>query len=139
MNVNVATTIFSEIIPALFRRFFPDDPNKLLLANMVEVISNSTKVMQSRCIEDEESHLKCAYGFYLEEQTDANMKVVRMLRDMDYWTTEGPGPKGSGPKLKTNYLHFPDGAELAVSGIHQLHVDVKVISFSFLKRLVCGS
>ena len=139
MNVNVATTIFSEIIPALFRRFFPDDPNKLLLAEMVEVISDATKVMQSRCIEDEESHLKCAYGFYMDEQSDALMKVIRMLKDMDYFTTEGPGPKGIGPKLKTNYLHFPDGAELTVSSIHQLHVDVKVISFSFLKRLVCGS
>ena len=48
MNVKVATTIISNTSAALFRRFFPNDPNKLALAELIELASEAFKVMQSR-------------------------------------------------------------------------------------------
>ena len=60
-NVSVACTILSLTNAALFERYFPNDPQKLALANLLRVAAEAFKVFQSRVIEDEDDRLKCAY------------------------------------------------------------------------------
>ena len=60
-NVSVACTILSLTNAALFERYFPNDPEKLALANLLRVAAEAFKVFQSRVIEDEDDRLKCAY------------------------------------------------------------------------------
>ena len=60
-TVSVACTILSLTNAALFERYFPNDPEKLALANLLRVAAEAFKVLQSRVIEDEDDRLKCAY------------------------------------------------------------------------------
>ena len=126
MNVKVATTIISDTSAALFRRFFPNDQNKLALADLVEIAALAFKVMQSRCIEDDKDRMKCAFGFYLPEQQAILAKFVSMVTNIKWYSLEGPGPKGHGPTHKSNYMHFPYGAKLDMNSVQELHVDLKV-------------
>lgn len=135
MNVKVATTIISDTSAALFRRFFAQDPNKLALAELVETAALAFKVMQSRCIEHDKDRMKCAFGFHLPEQQAILTKFVSMVTSIKWYSLEGPGPKGRGPTHKSNYLHFPYGAKIAVSSVQELHVDLKVC-ISLLKMKV---
>ena len=60
-TVSVACTILSLTNAALFERYFPNDPQKLALANLLRIAAEAFKVLQSRVIEDENDRLKCAY------------------------------------------------------------------------------
>jgi len=140
MNVSVATTIMSNTVAALFRRFFSNDPNKMALAYLVDLTANALKIMQSRSIEHDKDWLKCAYGFYLTEQQDILSKFVNLIVNIKWYSLEGPGISSGtaskilvhrGPKHKTNYLHFPYGIKLAVSCIRELYVDMKVCQLKY--------
>ena len=131
MNVRVATTIISNTSAALFRRFFPQDENKLALADLIETAAEAFKIMQSRCIEHDTDKMKCAFGFYLPQQQAILSKFVTMVTNIKWYSLEGPGPKGRGPTHKTNYMHFPCGAKLAFNSVQELHIDLKVCIISF--------
>ena len=127
MDVNVALTILSETNAALFERFFPGDPQKFALADLVRTTAHAFKVMQSRKIEDKKDRLRCALRFYLDEQIQVLDKFVDMITKIKWYSKEGPSPgKGRGPKFWSNYFYFPQGAKLAVSSVKQLHTDLEV-------------
>ena len=129
MDASVMCTIFSITTAGCFRRFFPNDPGKLALADLIDITVNARKVMQSRVIEDEKDNLKCAFRFHLEEQTHIVDKFVVELKTVDWYSRDGPSPgkwNAKGPRLWTNLLYFPGGAALTVSATKQLHKDNKV-------------
>ena len=78
--------IFSTTTVALFRLHFGDDPQKLAVADFIEMTLNAVHVLQSRVIEDEKIPLKSAYRFHLQEQEKATDLFVAEVKGLKFYT-----------------------------------------------------
>ena len=65
-DVGKALTVLSHTTAALFRKYFPNDENKLELANFIEAYARGHQVLNSNVIEDKKDLYNCAYGFHLK-------------------------------------------------------------------------
>ena len=65
-DVGKALTVLSLTTAALFRKYFPNDKNKLELANFIEAFARAHQVLNSNRIEDKKDLYNCAYGYHLK-------------------------------------------------------------------------
>ena len=65
-DVGKALTLLSLTTAALFRKYFPNDPNKIELAKFIEAFARAHQVLNSNVIEDKKDPYNCAYRFHLK-------------------------------------------------------------------------
>ena len=86
MDVRVFYRIFNPTIVALFRKHFWYCPQKLAVADFIEIVNNGILVLQSRVINDEEFPLKSAYRFHQPEQETALDLFVTSVSGLQFYT-----------------------------------------------------
>ena len=85
-DVRVFYRIFNPTIVALFRKHFWFCPQKLAVADFIEIVNNGMLVLQSRVINDEEFPLKSAYRFHQPEQETALDLFVASVSGLLFYT-----------------------------------------------------
>ena len=76
--------VFNLGTSSMFKSFFPNDPNKLELANLIENIDEVCNMYCSRKVYDDENKQKSALGTYLDKQIPALRKLEETVDKMKF-------------------------------------------------------
>ena len=126
-DVGKARTVLSLVNAALFRIYFPDDENKIELANMLEAIAIGHQVLNSRKIEDKSDPFACAYRFHIEKQEAALDRLYHYMQNCQWISRsyQQKTPKGNCKNFKPVSIKCTKGVMITINSTKNLHRDLK--------------